>query len=102
MNSAQLLASIEKGDKRVAPSTVYAVAAIEEGCAFINGSPQNTFVPGLKELADAKKVFIGGSDFKSGQTKMKSVIAEFLVQAGLKIESIASYNHVISLEIFLK
>jgi myo-inositol-1-phosphate synthase len=93
MTQDELLASIEKEDVRVAPSTVYAVAAIMENCAFINGSPQNTFVPGLKELAELKGVFIGGSDFKSGQTKMKSVIAEFLVQAGLKIEAIASYNH---------
>merc|ERR1712084_37591 len=37
--------------------------------------------------------FIGGDDFKSGQTKMKSVLVDFLVSAGLKPESIVSYNH---------
>merc|ERR1712151_942085 len=38
-------------------------------------------------------VFIGGDDFKSGQTKMKSVLVDFLVGAGIKPESIVSYNH---------
>merc|ERR1712050_737680 len=69
------------------------VASILEGCAYINGSPQNTFVPGVIELAEQNGVFIGGDDFKSGQTKMKSVLVDFLVSAGIKPVSIVSYNH---------
>ena len=88
-----LLASIERDESEVAPSTLYAVAAIEEGCPFINGAPQNTFVPGLIELAERRRVLIGGDDFKSGQTKMKSVLVDFLVGAGIKPTSIVSYNH---------
>ena len=38
-------------------------------------------------------MLIGGDDFKSGQTKMKSVLVDFLVGAGLKPTSIVSYNH---------
>ena len=38
-------------------------------------------------------VFIGGDDFKSGQTKIKSVLVDFLVSSGIKPESIVSYNH---------
>ena len=34
-----------------------------------------------------------GDDFKSGQTKVKSVLVDFLVSAGLKPVSIVSYNH---------
>lgn len=60
---------------------------------YINGSPQNTFVPGCVELAEKKGVFIAGDDFKSGQTKLKSVLADFLVSAGIKPKSIVSYNH---------
>lgn len=63
------------------------------GVPFINGAPQNTFVPGLMQLAIQKKVMIGGDDFKSGQTKMKSVLVDFLVGAGIKPTSIVSYNH---------
>mmetsp|Transcript_41455 Transcript_41455/g.62882 ORF Transcript_41455/g.62882 Transcript_41455/m.62882 type:complete len:472 (-) Transcript_41455:170-1585(-) len=88
-----LLASIERGEDEVSASTVFAVASILEGCTFINGSPQNTFVPGVVELARQKKVFIAGDDFKSGQTKMKSVLVDFLVSAGIKPVSIVSYNH---------
>ena len=52
---------------------------------YINGSPQNTFVPGVVELAQQKKVFLAGDDFKSGQTKIKSVLVDFLVSAGIKV-----------------
>ena len=64
-----------------------------EKVPYINGSPQNTFVPGVIELAEKYDSFIGGDDFKSGQTKIKSVLAQFLVDAGIKPLSIASYNH---------
>lgn len=88
-----LLAAIKSSHAEVSPSTVFAVACILENVPFINGSPQNTFVPGCVELAERHKAFIGGDDFKSGQTKMKSVLVDFLVNAGIKPISIASYNH---------
>ncbi|KAF8064501.1 IPS2 [Scenedesmus sp. PABB004] len=88
-----LLASIAADEPEVSPSTLYATAAVLEGVPFVNGSPQNTFVPGLIELAVSRGVLIGGDDFKSGQTKMKSVLVDFLVGAGLKPTSIVSYNH---------
>ncbi|KAI9342822.1 hypothetical protein BDR26DRAFT_858824 [Obelidium mucronatum] len=88
-----LLNSIKTSHSEVSPSSVFAVASILEGCPFINGSPQNTFVPGLIDLASREKVHIGGDDFKSGQTKIKSVLVDFLVSAGLKPISITSYNH---------
>lgn len=75
--AANLLASIESGHEEIAPSTIFAVASILEGAPFINGSPQNTFVPGCIELATQHSAFIGGDDFKSGQTKMKSALASF-------------------------
>lgn len=88
-----LLAAIRSSHSEVSPSTLFAVAAILEGEPFVNGAPQNTFVPGVIELAERYKSFIGGDDLKSGQTKLKSVLAEFLVNAGIKPLSIASYNH---------
>jgi len=91
--AANLLQSIEKGESEVAPSTIFAVASILEGVPYINGSPQNTFVPGVIDLALQHNVYIGGDDFKTGQTKVKSVLADFLISAGLKITSIVSYNH---------
>ncbi|CAI6100239.1 unnamed protein product [Clonostachys chloroleuca] len=88
-----LLKSIEQGHEEVSPSTVFAVACILENTPFINGSPQNTFVPGAIELAEKHNAYIGGDDFKSGQTKMKSALVDFLISAGIKLTSIASYNH---------
>ncbi|KAJ7773097.1 hypothetical protein B0H16DRAFT_1672797 [Mycena metata] len=88
-----LLAAIKASHSEVSPSTLFAVAAILENEPFVNGAPQNTFVPGVIELAERHQSFIGGDDLKSGQTKLKSVLAEFLVNAGIKPLSIASYNH---------
>ena len=75
------MAAIERNEAEVAPSSLYAAASILEGVPFINGAPQNTFVPGLIDLAVKHNVLIGGDDFKSGQTKMKSVLVDFLVRA---------------------
>lgn len=58
------------------------MAALLEGCSYINGSPQNTFVPAIVAMAERLGLFIGGDDFKSGQTKIKSVLMDFLVSAG--------------------
>uniref|UniRef100_A0A2C9JKQ3 inositol-3-phosphate synthase n=1 Tax=Biomphalaria glabrata TaxID=6526 RepID=A0A2C9JKQ3_BIOGL len=88
-----LLNSIKRGESEISPSTLFAVASILEGVTYINGSPQNTFVPGVIELAEKRRVYIGGDDFKSGQTKMKSVLVDFLVSAGIKPVSIVSFNH---------
>ena len=48
------LASIDSNESEIAPSSIYAAASILEGVPFVNGSPQNTFVPGLIELAVEK------------------------------------------------
>ena len=86
-----LLQAIERNESEISPSTLFAVASILEGCPYINGSPQNTFVPGAMQLAVREKVTIGGDDFKSGQTKMKSVLVDFLISAGLKVNSYLLY-----------
>jgi myo-inositol-1-phosphate synthase len=91
--AASLLGAIARSDKEISPSTLFATAAVLEGCCFINGSPQNTVVPGVVELARQHGVHVAGDDFKTGQTKLKSVLADFLVGAGLRISSIVSYNH---------
>lgn len=57
---------------------------------FINGSPQNTFLSGMKEI---KTGILIGNDFKTGQTKFKTAFMDFLTGAGIKPKSIVSYNH---------
>jgi len=74
------LKSFEKGmranDPAIAPSMLYAYAAISEGVPFANGAPNLTVdIPALEEFAKAKEVPIGGKDFKTGQTLMKTILA---------------------------
>ncbi|XP_068618145.1 inositol-3-phosphate synthase [Battus philenor] len=91
--SENLERALRNNDSEISPSTIFALAAVDEGCCYINGSPQNTIVEGVVERAEKMGVFVGGDDFKSGQTKLKSVLVDFLVSAGLKPVSIVSYNH---------
>jgi len=76
----QSLAAFEKGleesDPAIAPSQMYAYAAIMERVPFANGSPNRSVeIPALQQLAREMRVPIAGSDFKTGQTLMKTVIA---------------------------
>jgi myo-inositol-1-phosphate synthase len=69
-------AAMEKDDPAIAPSMIYAWAALKEGVPFANGAPNLTVdMPALQELADANGVAICGKDFKTGQTLMKTIIA---------------------------
>jgi myo-inositol-1-phosphate synthase len=69
-------AALDASDETIAPSMIYAYAAIMEGCAFANGAPNLTAdIPALLELANDKGVAISGKDFKTGQTWMKTIIA---------------------------
>ena len=74
------LASFEKAMKAnhpaIAPSMLYAYAAISEGVPFANGAPNLTVdIPALEEFARRKEVPLCGKDFKTGQTLMKTVLA---------------------------
>jgi myo-inositol-1-phosphate synthase len=76
----QTLAAFEKAmdanDVTIAPSMLYAWAALMEGVAFANGAPNLTLdFPALEQLALDKKVAIGGKDFKTGQTMLKTVLS---------------------------
>lgn len=74
-------------------SVLYCIAAIEEQILYLNGSPQNTFHPGVVQYAQEKGGLLSGSDFKSGQTRYKTVMSDFLIGAGLRLASVVSYNH---------
>jgi myo-inositol-1-phosphate synthase len=74
------LAAFEKGLQEnhpgIAPSMIYAYAALQEGVPFGNGAPNLTVdIPALQELAKQNRVPISGKDFKTGQTLMKTVLA---------------------------
>ena len=67
---------MERNDDAIAPSMLYAWAALMEGVPFANGAPNLTVdLPCMLELAKRNAVPISGKDFKTGQTWMKTVIA---------------------------
>jgi myo-inositol-1-phosphate synthase len=68
--------AMDKNDDAIAPSMLYAYAAIMEGIPFCNGAPNLCVdTPALLKLAQDKGVPISGKDFKTGQTWMKTVVA---------------------------
>ncbi|MCG3158262.1 MAG: hypothetical protein DKINENOH_04904 [bacterium] len=76
----QSLAAFEQGLRdnhpAIAPSMIYAYAAIKEGIPYGNGAPNLTAdIPALIELAKQTETPICGKDFKTGQTLMKTILA---------------------------
>jgi myo-inositol-1-phosphate synthase len=69
-------AAMERNDEAIAPSMLYAYAAIMEGVAYANGAPNlSVDVPALEKLAVERRVPVAGKDFKTGQTLMKTILA---------------------------
>ena len=67
---------LQKNDPDIAPSQIYAYAALKSGVPFANGAPNlTTDTPALLELARARQIPICGKDFKTGQTFMKTLLA---------------------------
>ena len=76
----QDLAAFEKAMKEnhpsIAPSMLYAYAAIAEGVPYANGAPNlSVDFPAMLEFAKRQGVPICGKDFKTGQTLMKTILA---------------------------
>uniref|UniRef100_E6QI23 Inositol-3-phosphate synthase n=1 Tax=mine drainage metagenome TaxID=410659 RepID=E6QI23_9ZZZZ len=63
-------------DPAIAPSQIYAYAALKESVPFANGAPNLTVdFPAAIELSRQNSAPITGKDFKTGQTFMKTVLA---------------------------
>ena len=91
------LESFEKGmrenDPGIAPSMIYAYAALKLGIPYANGAPNLTAdVPALLELAKQNNVPVCGKDFKTGQTLMKTILAPGLKSRMLGLNGWFSTN----------
>jgi myo-inositol-1-phosphate synthase len=72
-------AALDRSDPTIAPSMIYAYAALKTGVPFLNGAPNlSQDIPALRELAERNGVPTGGKDFKTGQTLMKTTIAPMI------------------------
>lgn len=68
--------ALAENDQNIAPSQVYAYAALMSGVPFANGAPNLTHdIPALLTLARDRNIPVCGKDFKTGQTYMKTLIA---------------------------
>ncbi len=68
--------AMDRNDPAIAPSMIYAWAALQEGVPFANGAPNLTVdIPAMQELARERGVPVAGKDFKTGQTMMKTIIS---------------------------
>src|SRR6266851_8297725 len=68
--------AMRENHKAIAPSMVYAYAALKSGIPFANGAPNLTVdIPALRILAEENGLAICGKDFKTGQTLMKTILA---------------------------
>jgi myo-inositol-1-phosphate synthase len=91
------LETFEKGlydnDPAIAPSMIYAYAALKSGVPFANGAPNLTVdIPAMVELADQMRMPICGKDFKTGQTFMKTILAPGLKSRMLGLHGWYSTN----------
>jgi myo-inositol-1-phosphate synthase len=90
---AEFERAMAANDPAIAPSMLYAWAALQEGVPFGNGAPNLTVdVPALQQLARLKGVPIAGKDFKTGQTLMKTVLAPMLKARMLGLDGWFSTN----------
>ncbi|HAH56926.1 MAG: inositol-3-phosphate synthase [Lentimicrobium sp.] len=85
--------ALENNHPAIAPSMIYAYAAIKSGVPFVNGAPNLTCdVPAIVDLANELKVPIAGKDFKTGQTLMKTILGPGLKTRLIGIDGWFSTN----------
>lgn len=86
-------AGLKNNDPRIAPSMIYAYAALRMEVPFANGAPNLTVdIPALLELAREMQVPVAGKDFKTGQTLMKTIVAPGLAARSLGVRGWFSTN----------
>jgi myo-inositol-1-phosphate synthase len=68
--------ALRENSPAIAPSMIYAYAALRAGVPFANGAPNLTVdIPALTRLAIDRGLPVCGKDFKTGQTLMKTILA---------------------------
>ncbi len=91
------LAAFEEGlknnDPEIAPSQIYAYAALSMGVPYANGAPNVTVdTDALLELAERERVPVSGKDYKTGQTLIKTILAPGLKARMLGVDGWFSTN----------
>jgi myo-inositol-1-phosphate synthase len=92
-DAAELAYALGRGLGILPPSSLYALAAIESGCAFVDFTPSTgARLPAIEALAAAHDVPLAGSDGKTGETLLKSALAPAFAVRALKVCSWTATN----------
>jgi len=84
---------LKNNSEEIAPSMIYAYAALKLGVPFTNGAPNLTIdIPAMTELAKETETPIAGKDFKTGQTLMKTILAPGIQARALGVSGWFSTN----------
>ena len=79
--------------EKVPPSTLYAIAALELGMPYVNFTPSlGSNLAALDQLAIDKSTCHMGSDGKTGETFLKSVLAPAFAKRNLEVMSWVGHN----------
>ncbi len=91
---AALVKALAKPGSRCVPSSsIYALAAIEAGCPFINFTPSAAIsIPAVRERAEALGLPYMGNDGKTGESLVKSFLAPMFASRNLAVLSWVGQN----------
>lgn len=83
----------QDAESPVPASSIYAVAAMQSGCDYVNFTPSaGSDLPALEELALEKQVLHVGRDGKTGETLLKAVLAPMFAARNLNVMSWVGHN----------
>lgn len=85
--------AMRSNSSEIRPGMLYAYAALQSGCAYVNFTPSVTVeIPALQELAEMKSVPFSGKDGRTGQTLYKHVLGKMFKVRGMKVTGWYSTN----------
>jgi myo-inositol-1-phosphate synthase len=88
-----LLAALDRDQAVLPPSSLYALAAIEAGCAFVEFTPSTgSRLPAVEALAEREGLPLAGRDGKTGETFLKAALAPAFAARAFRVRSWAGTN----------
>jgi myo-inositol-1-phosphate synthase len=88
-----LAAALDSGASVLPSSSLYAYAALSAGCAYVDFTPSTgARLPAIDELARTRGLPYAGSDGKTGETLLRSVLAPMFAKRGLRVRSWSGTN----------
>lgn len=93
VNKEGLFKLIEDNSSLISSAVLYALAAINSDCGYIDFTSSQTLdIKGIVELSNEKKVPLAGRDGATGETILKIALAEFLLKRNLHLSGWFSTN----------